>query len=143
MLGVSFQLIGFLFLGLVIVIGAVAVGLPMVIAQAAGHDQATCDCWDCRNRRVRAVEKAKARGKSIPPPEKPDPKDFWSTSELYAGRHVMVKGTVYRVISIKTMPDHSTKVGLQNVLTEIHTMIIITRKMHEAKIWRKGSVDLW
>jgi len=68
-----------------------------------------------------------------------DPKDYWSTSQLRTAYHVIVKGAVYKVISIRTMADGNTKVGLQNVLTEIHTMIIITRKMHEAKIWRKGS----
>jgi hypothetical protein len=140
MLGLSLQFIGFMFVGLMVIIGAVAVGLPYLIAKAAGHDQATCDCWDCQNRRTRAIQKAKARGGvPAPPSDLRDPKDFWSTSQLRTSYHVLVKGTVYRVTSIRTLPNGDTKVGLQNVLTQVHTMIIITRRMHEARIWRKGS----
>lgn len=136
----ALEIIGYLLLGCAVIIGAVAFGLPYLIAKAAGHDQATCDCWDCRGRRHRAVEKAKARGIKA----QPDPKDFWSTAQLATGRHVIAKGIVYRVENIRTMPDGSTKVGLQNVLTEVYTFSIIPRKLHEAKIWRKGMErDIW
>lgn len=162
MLGVILQLIGFLALGLAVVLGAV-VALPIVIAKAAEHNQATCDCWDCRNRRHRAVEKARARqGKKkrpqspispqgvayVPeftePAKLPDPKDFWSTEELRTGYHVYVKGTTYKVTSVRAQYDGKggyvgMRVELQNVLTQTFTFIIIPWKRKTIKMWRKGS----
>ena len=119
------QLIGFLALGAAVIISAV-VALPVVIAKAAGHDQATCDCWDCQNRRTRAFIKREQKAKKLarhsakgPSTEVRDPKDYWSTPQLRTAYHVMVKGQVYKVGSIRTMPDGNTKVGLENVLTKV------------------------
>jgi len=154
------QIVFFMILGLVIVIGGVAFGLPYLITKAAGHDQATCDCWDCRNRRHRAVEKAKARQAKqhtrpqarisrtgvdyVPEENVKDPNDYWSTEELRSGYHVFVKGVVYEVGLIRGLPDGNTQVNLRNILTKGSTMVIITRRMRQIKMWQKGfGQDLW
>lgn len=147
MLGFIIQGLAFILLGAGVIV-ATGLGLAYLIAKSNEHDQAKCQCVDCQQRRYRAHEKQQAKdGKKSRPrwvnAEERDPKDYWTTSELRTGYHVMVKGSVYEVLGINTMPDSSTKVGLRNVLTRVPTMIIITRNMHEMKIWRRGSVDLW
>lgn len=152
----ALQLVGWLLLGTIIVIGGVAVGLPYLITKALGHDQATCGCWDCRGRRHRAVERAKARGEDLTKPrvkpvrhtakgeEKRNPRDYWTTEELRTGHHVFVKGTVYEIGLIRGLPDGNTQVNMRNILTNVSTMIIITRNMKQIKLWRKGfGEDLW
>jgi len=159
----ALEIIGYLALGLVVVLGAV-VALPIVIAKAAGHDQATCQCWDCQNRRARALNKAREkeeRKKNRPqshispqgvafvpesgaPATLPSTKDFWSTEELRTGYHVYVKGTTYKVTSVRAQYDGKggyvgTRVELQNVLTEAYTFLIIPWTRKDVKMWRKGS----
>lgn len=152
----ALEIVGFMLLGTVVIVGGVVVGLPYLITKWLGHDQATCDCWDCRGRRHRAVERAKKKGVNLTAPrtkpvrhiargeEKRDPKDYWSTEELCTGHHVLVKGTVLEITSLRTMPDGNCKVSYVNVLTKVHSFVIITRNMMQMKMWRKGfGHDLW
>ena len=151
MLGLVIQALAFILIGAGVIV-ATGFGLAYLIAKSNEHDQARCECVDCQHRRDRAYQKQQAKqarkGNSTATyggdPTSEDPKNYWTTSELRTGYHVMVKGVVYEVLGINTMPDGSTKVGLRNLLTKVPTMIIITRKMHEVKIWRKGfGYDLW
>ena len=162
MLGLFLQAIAFIFVGAGVIV-ATGFGLAYLIAKSNEHDQSRCECVDCQHRRNRAIAKQQhrrerkkpapqapeSRGNDYHPSKdpdyvKPDPGDFWATSELATGRHVIVKGATYRVTGLRTMPDGNTKVGLQNVLTQVHTMIMITRDIHEIKLWRKGMErDIW
>lgn len=161
------QLIGFLLLGTVVVIGAVLT-LPYFITKWLGHDQSTCECWDCQNRRTRSLRRRQeteeenrrkaarkqGRNPNLPMPhyvpeekkEVRDPKDYWSTEELRTGYHVFVKGVVYEIGTIKTLSLETgdTKVQLFNILTKNYTFIVITGNMKQSKVWRKGfGQDLW
>lgn len=134
---VLLQIIGFIALGIGVLVAA-AIGLPYVIAQSTAHDQATCQCWDCANRRHRAVERAKKKGQD-PGPASNDPRDYWTTEELRTGYHVVVKDIVYEVGSIQAMPDGKTMVYLRNILNNRQVQpIMISPKMRRTKIWRKG-----
>lgn len=166
------QIIGFLFLGTAIIVGVVA-GLPYFITKALQHDQDTCECWDCQNRRTRSIqrreenerlaklkaEKAKlkrdqqGRRSNLPfpnyvpePTPERDTSNYWSTEELRTGYHVFVKGVVYEVGAIRTLSLETgdVKVLLTNILTRGWTFIVITGNMKKAKIWHKGfGEDLW
>jgi hypothetical protein len=141
----AIELVGLMLVGLGVVLGAVIV-LPYVIAKAAGHDQAICDCWDCRNRRARAVEKAKRRDASRPgsraiPDEDNNDNHYWATNELRAGLRVLVKGSTYRVTAVTMQLDGNTRVELFNVLHKKYTMIMISPRMRKVKMWRK--LELW
>ena len=135
--------------------------LPKVLVQVFGHDQASCQCWECVNRRTRSLNRAREReqrkGKGhpiahitpqgvafVPEENVPNPKDFWSTEELQTGYYVYVKQTTYKVTSIRAQYDGKggyvgTRVELQNVLTEAYTFLIIPWKRKGVKMWRKGS----
>jgi hypothetical protein len=144
----AIELVGLMLVGLAVILGAV-VALPYVIAKAAGHDQAICDCWDCRNRRARAVEKAKRRGTSMGerpgsrtiPDEDSNDNHYWATNELRAGLRVLVKGSTYRVTAVTMQQDGNTRVELYNVLQKNYTMIMISPRMRKVKMWRK--LELW
>jgi len=142
------QIVGFLGIGLAVVLAAV-VGLPYVIAKSLGHDQATCDCWDCQGRRQRAVDKAVSRRDKKtgyhPQPEEDTPlnqrssTDYWTTIELRTGYHVIVKKTMYEVGAIRTMVDGNCMVHLRNIRTRQDVRpIMVTHKLKAARLWRKG-----
>lgn len=107
------QLLGFILLGTVTVVGVVALAvgylvkwLGETITDTFGHKQATCDCIDCRRRRKIAVEKFRASNpepyvrKPIGRPE--ESPAFISTTMLEPGLVVVLGNATYRVDNIRT-----------------------------------------
>lgn len=141
------QAIGFIVLGAVVIVGAV-IGLGVLITRSNAHDMRTCQCWDCVQRRHRAVEKYRNRhGGKYPPkanPDSQDPDDFWTTDQLRVGHFVLVKGGTYEVTRIRAMSDGAMMVSLQNIVTKHDTYARIPRLSKQTLIWRKGfSGDLF
>lgn len=160
------QILLYLGVGTVVVIGAVLT-MPYFITKWLSHDQATCDCWDCRNRRTRSLQRRadteeenrrkternrqRRQGTNLPLPhyvpekEERNPDDYWTTEQLRTGFHVLVKGVVYEVGQIRTAPDGNCLVFLRNILTKVDVRpVVITRNMMRTKLWRKGfGHDIW
>lgn len=146
-------IVGYVLLGLFIVLAAAAV-IPWLIVKENQHDQATCGCWDCRNRRVRALlkwrEKQGQKEQQFPPKPGDPPlqnrnsRDFWSTEQLRTGYHIRVKGGVYEVTYIKTMADGASRVSMVNISTRQDTWALVPLGRKHLLYWRKAfSKDLY
>lgn len=53
LLGVSLAILS----GILVAIGSSVVWIGKVLTKAVEHDQRTCECWDCKDRRARAHSK--------------------------------------------------------------------------------------
>ena len=132
---VVLYVIGFILLGGVVILAA-AFGLPYVIAKSNEHNQATCECPNCRDRRIRASEKRHGY------PEEPKPKhnsdNRLNTIELQPNMIVVAKGHRYRVID-KTDVDEGYMVRLFNTGTRLPSTVFIPLSSALARIWSRGS----
>lgn len=133
--GIWHMLFGFVLL-VTFFIGSVIV-LAKAIAQGAAHDQASCDCWDCKNRRHRAVDRRKSstnRPRKMWDQEKTS--KWRSTEELTTGFRVVSKtGVCYEVTSIKV-----TRVGMLVSLTVMSSgrksEVFISQERVKDKVWK-------
>ena len=118
-------------------IGAIAV-IAQSLAESTKHDQRTCQCWDCQDRRVRSYDKAKGRlNAEYTAREKRAINDeIWlDTTELYQGIRVVIKDDIWLVSGIREMPDGTRFVHLHST-SGIKTMIGI--KNVNKKIWKRA-----
>jgi hypothetical protein len=121
-----------------LVIGAVFV-IAREISKGAAHDQARCQCVDCKRRRVEASEKAKARGRYEPVPiqKRTRAKGWLSTEELMTGMRIEAKDTTYEVINLLVTIGLGTQVHLNNMTTGLKSMVLVRRERASLRIWKR------
>jgi len=110
MLGWMFEAVWHALLGLVLLSGLFFGSILVIareISRANNHDQATCDCLGCNDRRNRAWEKRLRADDTVqrllnrPEPKPRKVTGSWiSTLELKPLDRVEAKGVVYQIISV-------------------------------------------
>ena len=131
---VVLYVIGFILLGGAVVLAA-AFGLPYVIAKSNEHNQATCECPNCRDRRIRASEKRHGNREKQP---RPNGNGRINTIELRKGMVVVAKGFRYRVDE-KTDVGEGYMIRLFNLTTRLPSTVFIPLSSALARIWSRGS----
>lgn len=131
--------------GLVLLVGAFGGAVFLIakaITQGAAHDQARCECWDCKNRRVRAVDNAKQRMNSahearvVP---KQSATGWITTLELRVGMRIGVEGRIYVVKEINEIPFKAYVIYLKNVKTGARTMVTIKYESRDRRLWKQAE----
>lgn len=111
MLGWMFEALWHAVVGLVLLSGLFFGSILVIareISRANNHDQATCDCLGCNDRRNRAWEKRLRTDDTLnrllnrpdPKPRKAAAGSWVSTLELKPLDRVEAKGVVYQIISV-------------------------------------------
>jgi len=127
---------------LVVTFGGAVFLIAKAITQGAAHDQARCECWDCKNRRVRAVDAAKERmneaheQRVVP---RQSATGWMTTLELRVGMRIGVEGRIYTVKEITEVPFKSYTVYLKNVRTSASTMVTIKYESRERRLWKQAE----
>ena len=128
---VVLQVIGLVLLGAGVIIGGV-VGLAVLIAKSAGHDQATCDCWDCQGRRVRAVKKATEKRT---PQDRINSHGWLTTRELRIEMILSHKGNRYQISDLANT-DYGKVVSLSHIPTRRRSVVPVSRDMLDRRMWQ-------
>jgi hypothetical protein len=132
--------------GLVLLVGffgGSVVLLARAIAQSTAHDQAKCDCVDCKRRRIVASDKRKNRN---PRPLTNDPRrrtnELWiSTLELVErgrGTRVGVKGIQYELKEIE-MGNGAWVLYLTNLKSRQRSVVTVKYEAGHRKYWKLGD----
>lgn len=132
--GIWHALLGFVLL-VVFFVGSVIV-LAKAIAKNAGHDQRTCDCWDCKDRRNRAVDKHMNKHRSVW--DKQTTSAWLTTEELTTGLRVVSKSGVCYEISALTGRTGGIMVGLVVLASGRKTQVFVPRAQVEKRIWKRA-----
>jgi hypothetical protein len=126
--------------GLLMLIGVFGGAVFMVIKAIVTnteHNQATCGCWDCKDRRARAVSKQyNQRYKPIPPKV---PGEWLPTTQLRRFTKVDVKGIIYQVQSIEVKEGLGYLVFLRSEITRKETMVTIHYANRNKLFWRRAD----
>lgn len=137
--------------GIALVVGA-SVGVVFLLARAVAsanaHDQKTCDCWDCRDRRARSVAKlheARAKEENQAPwlksKRQADAMKTWMcTEELQVNDRVQgaVPDKVYRVADLRGS-EHGVVVSLVNVATGRRSIVTVAMDRLQKRMWKKAG----
>lgn len=127
-------------------VGAVAV-LGHSIAKATAHDQATCDCPDCRRRRnvaskKRWEEQDKKRDPQWANDEPRQTNELWiSTIELIqrgTGTQVGVKGVMYELMEVEA-GDGKWLLYLKNLTNRRRVVSVVKYQAGHRKYWKLGD----
>ena len=113
------------------VAGAVAF-LAREISRSTAHNQATCDCPDCRRRRAVAsrkrwaeLDRKQSRGERL------------STNELHPGMIIVEKGQRYRVTEIAPI-DGAWHIRFVNLRTRALTEMYVKYEHGNIRRWERG-----
>jgi hypothetical protein len=126
--------------GLVMLVGVFGGAVFMLLKAlviSTEHNQATCGCWDCKNRRARAVDKQyNQRYKPIPPKSLTG---WLPTTQLRRTHRVDVKGVIYEVRSIEIKEGLGYLVFLRSEATRRETMVTIHYANRNKLFWKRAG----
>lgn len=108
------------------------------ITQAMGHDQATCQCYDCVRRRSAAVDKYILKRKTkLAEPKKRDLKSGWyNTEELRTGMRISTQSGTYEIVDLRGR-SFGTEVWLSNMRTHKRSMVLIRAERRSVRVWKR------
>lgn len=133
--GIWHMLLGFVLL-VTFFIGSVIV-LAKAIAQAGAHDQKTCDCWDCKDRRARASDR-RMMNKPRQVWDKQTTGHWLTTEELTTSLRVVSKtGVVYEITGLVGR-DHGVIVNLTVLASGRKSQVFIPKANVGKRLWKRA-----
>lgn len=128
------HVIGFILLGAGVIVAGV-VGLCIVIAKSTAHNQATCDCVDCQQRRLRAWQKQ--QDKKQPVTETRD-SSWLSTRQLKTEMVIDHKGFRFQITDLAFV-DSGMIVSLSRIPGRRRSIVPISHDMLDRRMWHVES----
>lgn len=120
-------------------IGGIVVWLSRWIVQGTAHDLAVCNCYDCRDRRVRRAAKTEGRleTEAVFEAGMRTASGWMTTRELYRGVIVGASRSrsIYKVVDIKR-EHYAWLVSLEKVGTKRPSLVTISTRNLDKRIWQ-------